>query len=170
MEPGFERGGAGEPRFIGPSVQSGHGPLMGEIGGVLRDRPDPRRARRPHGPVGWAYGGLGYEPEPPGGFSGVAPRGYRRSDRRVLEDVCDELTDDDRLDASDIEVSVEDGVVVLRGTVTDRVAKRRAEDIADRVRGVEDVVNELRLARARPERGRRPHGEPSNGGHGRDRS
>lgn len=146
-DPGFAPGGAGEERFIGPSWQSGYGPVMDETGGIDLDHPDPSRGRRPHGPQGWGYEGLGYRPEPPGAFSGISPRGYRRSDRRILEDVCDRLTDDEHVDASHIEVRVEDCVVFLQGTVPDRAMKRRAEDLAHAVRGVDDVVNQLRLAR-----------------------
>ena len=37
-------------------------------------------------------------------YAGRGPRGYRRSDDRIGEDVCDRLTDDPALDASGIEV------------------------------------------------------------------
>lgn len=161
----FRRGGAGEPRFIGPAVQSGWGPETGDFGGgggVIEDRPDPYRGRRPHGPEGWAYGGLGYRPEPPGAFQGVGPKGYRRSDRLIYEDVCEWLTEHEHIDASKMEVKVEDGVVHLRGTVPDRVTKRRAEDIAHAVLGVHDVMNELRIARPRSTPPPAPR-EPSNG-------
>jgi hypothetical protein len=79
---------------------------------------------------------------------GLGPRNYRRSDDRIREDVCELLTDDDEVDASDVEVNVSDGVVALSGTVGDRGAKRRAERIAESVRGVRDVRNELRLGGA----------------------
>jgi osmotically-inducible protein OsmY len=49
------------------------------------------------------------------------------------------------LDASDIEVSVEQGEVTLRGYVPDRQAKRLAEDIVDFVAGVKDVHNQIRI-------------------------
>jgi BON domain-containing protein len=77
------------------------------------------------------------------GQSGRGPRDYQRSDSRVLEDVCDRLSDDDRVDASDIEVDVKNGEVTLTGTVADRFMKRRAEHIAASVRGVVDVQNHL---------------------------
>lgn len=166
-EPGFRRGGAGEDRFIGPPAESGWGPEMGEIGGrgIDEDHPDPARGRRPHGPEGWIYGGLGYEPEPAGAFQGVSPRNWRRSDRTIHDDVCEWLTDDEWVDASDVHVEVENGVVHLRGTVSDRGAKRRADDIAHAVPGVHDVMNELRLTHRPGELAERARErlEPSNG-------
>jgi hypothetical protein len=78
-------------------------------------------------------------------FSGRGPRGYRRSDERVREDVCDALTEARELDATDIDVTVRDGVVTLAGEVDSRAARRRAEDIAAEMSGVVDVMNQLRV-------------------------
>lgn len=75
---------------------------------------------------------------------GRGPKGYTRSDERIREDVNDRLTDDPYLDASDIDVAVAGGEVTLNGTVESRSAKRRAEDLADRVSGVSHVQNNLR--------------------------
>ena len=58
---------------------------------------------------------------------GRGPRGYVRSDARILDDLCDQLTLDDQLDASAIEVDVDQGIVQLRGRVESRYDKRRAE-------------------------------------------
>ncbi len=77
---------------------------------------------------------------------GRGPRGYRRSDERIKDDVNDRLTDDPFLDASEIEVAVESGVVTLTGTVESRHDKRRAEDLAEMVSGVTDVNNHLRVS------------------------
>jgi len=76
-------------------------------------------------------------------FSGHGPKGYRRSDERIREDVCDLLTDDPRIDASEIDVAVANGEVTLAGTVMDRWWKRLAEDLAVSVSGVRDVHNRL---------------------------
>jgi osmotically-inducible protein OsmY len=81
------------------------------------------------------------------GYVGRGPRGYRRLDERIKEDVNDRLTDDPYLDATDIDVSVDDGVVTLSGTVSGRSDKRRAEDLAESVSGVKDVNNRLRVGR-----------------------
>lgn len=80
---------------------------------------------------------------PMGRFSGQGPKGYTRSKERIVESVCDRLTDHPDLDASQIQVDARDDVVLLRGRVHDRGQKRLAEDIADSVSGIRDVRNEL---------------------------
>lgn len=80
-------------------------------------------------------------------FAGRGPKNYQRSDDRIQEEICDCMTDDPMLDASDIEVQVSSGVVTLTGTVWSRDQKRRAEDVAERVSGVKDVTNQLRVSR-----------------------
>jgi Flp pilus assembly secretin CpaC len=59
--------------------------------------------------------------------------------------VNDRLTDDPHVDASEIEVSVQNREVTLTGTVRSRVEKRHAEDIAESVSGVTHVQNNLRV-------------------------
>lgn len=80
-----------------------------------------------------------------GEHSGRGPRGYRRSDERIKEDVCQCLTDDEHIDATNIEVVVNDREVVLSGTVTSRMQKRHAEDLIEGLPGVRDVINSLRV-------------------------
>ncbi|MFD2226552.1 BON domain-containing protein [Microvirga arabica] len=63
----------------------------------------------------------------------------------MLDDVGQRLTEDGYVDASDIEVSVQDQEVTLSGTVSTLFEKRRAEDIADSVSGVTHVQNNLRV-------------------------
>jgi osmotically-inducible protein OsmY len=81
-------------------------------------------------------------------YAGRGPRGYRRSDERISEDINDLLTDDGYVDASDVEVTVNNGMVTLTGRVDSRDEKRRAEDIAESVSGVADVSNQLRVGRS----------------------
>ena len=76
---------------------------------------------------------------------GRGPKGYARSDTRILEDVSDRLTEDWRVDASEIEVVVVSAEVTLTGMVDSRDVKRRAENIAADVTGVKDVQNNLRV-------------------------
>ncbi len=83
-----------------------------------------------------------------GPHRGRGPRGYTRSDSHIREDVADRLTDDPHVDASDIEVTVAGGEVTLSGTTDDRMARRRAEDIAESVPGVGHVQNNLRVRTA----------------------
>jgi osmotically-inducible protein OsmY len=79
---------------------------------------------------------------------GKGPRGYQRSDERIHEDVCDRLSDDDMLDASEIEVTVNGAEVILSGLVLSREARRHAEDIAESVTGVRNIENRIRVGRA----------------------
>jgi hypothetical protein len=78
---------------------------------------------------------------------GKGPKDYRRSDDRIREDVSDRLADDERVDASEIEVRVNNSEVTLTGTVDSREAKRRAEDLAEQVSGVQNVQNNIRVNR-----------------------
>ena len=82
-----------------------------------------------------------------GEHRGRGPKGYRRSDDRIKDDINDRLSDDSWVDASEIEVKVENGEVTLTGTVNDRTAKRRAEDIVDGISGVSNVENRIRVKR-----------------------
>jgi osmotically-inducible protein OsmY len=82
-----------------------------------------------------------------GQHRGRGPKGYRRSDDRIREDVSDRLADDSWLDASDIEVRVEGAEVTLIGLVASRDDKRRAERLAEDVSGVDNVQNNLRVRR-----------------------
>lgn len=77
---------------------------------------------------------------------GKGPKGYRRSDERIREDVCDLLSDDPRIDASNLEVTVKDSEVTLSGTVNSRHDKRLAEDLAETISGVKDVHNTVRVS------------------------
>jgi hypothetical protein len=82
-------------------------------------------------------------PEP--GRRGLGPKGYRRSDERINEDVHERLTDDPWLDASNIEVEVTDGEITLGGHVENREAKHRAERLVEDILGVGHVQNNLRV-------------------------
>ena len=76
---------------------------------------------------------------------GRGPTDYTRSDDRIREDANDRLTDDPRVDATHITVSVASGELTLNGTVTNRDAKRRAEDCVEDIPGVKHVQNNLRV-------------------------
>jgi len=81
----------------------------------------------------------------PGPMTGRGPRGYQRSDERIREEACDRLTHHGHLDASDINVQVQNGELTLEGNVDDRNAKRLAEDAVENVPGVREVHNRLRV-------------------------
>jgi osmotically-inducible protein OsmY len=80
-----------------------------------------------------------------GNYRGKGPKGYTRSDDRIKEDVSDRLEDHSYLDASDIDIEVNSGDVVLSGTVESRYAKRLAEDLAEDCSGVKNVENRLKI-------------------------
>lgn len=69
-----------------------------------------------------------------------------RSDAAIAVDVRQELADA-QLPGS-IEVMVTNGTATLSGTVPDAQTRSRAQDVADNVRGVDRVVNNLRTAAA----------------------
>ena len=108
---------------------------------------DARRRRRGEPELGWEIGpgvaGAGDATVTVGPHVGRGPRGYRRTDERVRDDVCQWMSDDARLDAREIDVRVRDGDVTLEGLMEDRAARRLAEDIAAAVPGVRDVFNRL---------------------------
>ena len=76
---------------------------------------------------------------------GKGPRSWRRPDHRIFEDINDRLCDDPWVNASDVAVEVHHGEVFLTGTVDGRAAKRRVEDIAESISGVQYVENRLRV-------------------------
>jgi hypothetical protein len=80
-----------------------------------------------------------------GEFSGRGPRNYKRGDNRIEEDINERLTRHGALDASEIEVAVQNGEVTLKGSVRNRNAKRLAEDIAEAISGVKDVNNQIKV-------------------------
>lgn len=76
---------------------------------------------------------------------GKGPKNFRRSDERVYEDVCDALTHSTHVDATDIVVRVEDGVVELSGVAQERMQKYIAEDLVLDIPGVQEVRNLLTI-------------------------
>ena len=135
IDPQYGRWRADAPRRSewGQGYGGGYGREAGfGHGGVPSDR--------------WMGQDAGVAPPPAGPHAGRGPKGYRRADERIMEDVCEMMMRHPELDASDIEVRVADGEVTLEGTVLDRRAKRLAEDLAERATGVRDVHNRLHLA------------------------
>ncbi len=80
-------------------------------------------------------------------FRGRGPKGYERLDARLREIICERLTDDPRIDASDVSVEVTQTVVRLNGSVDDRRTKYAIEDLIERC-GVKDIDNQLRVQSA----------------------
>lgn len=143
-----------------PSQQSGayyYGPRSDEDRRDYRYRADDDR----YDPYGRDLGANWTRPGPYSGYAetqghsargaesyrGRGPKGYARSDARILEDVSERLTDDARVDASDVTVTAKSGIVTLDGTVPRRWMKHCAEDVAESCGGVKDVVNRLSVRR-----------------------
>jgi osmotically-inducible protein OsmY len=99
-------------------------------------------------------------------FEGRGPKGYTRpddrmavrskhadersrsADQRLQEDVCERLTDEAWVDATDIEVTVRNREATLSGTVCDADQQRRAADVAQSTVGITNVTNNLRIAKS----------------------
>ncbi len=86
----------------------------------------------------------------------ASPRADRRSDERIREDICRRLAQpverldvsdlaNERLDVSDVRVSVAGGKVTLEGTVPERRMKHEIEDLVDACPGVQDIDNRIRV-------------------------
>ena len=80
-----------------------------------------------------------------GPYAGRAPKGYERSDERIREDICDELTLRPDIDPGGLSVSVADGEVTLEGAVEDLASRRLADEIASHCIGVRQVHNKLKV-------------------------
>lgn len=93
---------------------------------------------------GWGpgYGAHGR----PGRRTWRGPKGYQRSDERLKEDVCERLMwRGDEIDASEVSVEVNEGVVTLHGAVPERSMKHAIEDIVADCMGVKDIENRIRV-------------------------
>jgi osmotically-inducible protein OsmY len=95
--------------------------------------------------AGGGFSGAGSSNDPGASHAGRGPRSYQRSDDRIREDVNERLTADPRIDASDIDVRVQNGEVILSGTVDERRTRRLAEEIIEDLPGVRDVRNDLKV-------------------------
>lgn len=134
---GWEQGESGLPYFRDPSTHLEH-----------RERERVRRwhRRHPEAPMDRDFRG-NQAWDQPGPYTGLGPRGYRRTDERILEDVNERMTQHGHLDASRIDIEVNNAEVTLKGAVDSRRSKHLAEDIAESVAGVQDVHNQLHIDR-----------------------
>lgn len=119
----------------------GNRPYPGDYGRHDHDGIRERDREAWRDPSSW----LGADREEGENHRGRGPKGYLRSDDRIREDVCDCLTDDRHIDASDVEVSVKDGEVTLTGKIGSRAARRHAEELTESRSGVKHVQNNLRV-------------------------
>ena len=76
-------------------------------------------------------------------YRGKGPKNYTRSDASIREEICEGLTSNPYIDATDVEVHVSEGIVSLSGAVNKKSIKRLIEDLAEVVTGVKDVHNHI---------------------------
>jgi osmotically-inducible protein OsmY len=76
---------------------------------------------------------------------GRGPKNYRSSDERLMEVICDRVTDDPFIDAQDVRIDVQQGEVTLTGSVHSRQQKHALEDLIADVTGVSNIHNRLRV-------------------------
>lgn len=67
------------------------------------------------------------------------------NDKQLKQGVIDELEFDPRIDATNIGVAVDDGVVTLTGHVSSYAEKSAAERVTRRVKGVHAVAQEIEV-------------------------
>jgi hypothetical protein len=176
----YQRGGSGSEAGYGSERSHGTPRGFGERGGGTGIRDDEawgERNRERGGSreyrsggysdagyaTGWGGGLSGYTgsfgtymdraQQGQGRFVGRGPKGWRRSDERIREDVNERLTMHPDIDASDIDVQVRECEVTLSGFVDDRHAKRLAEEVVENISGVKEVNNQIRVRRTE-DRGR----------------
>ncbi len=66
-------------------------------------------------------------------------------DDHIYDQVRLKLASDTNVNGGGIDVTVQDGVVTLKGKVTRDKQKQRAEKVAKKVKGVTKVINELHV-------------------------
>lgn len=71
-------------------------------------------------------------------------RNIHFDDDAIAEDVCNAIFNAD-VDAAEVEVAVEEGVVTLRGEVSDATSRHHLEQLLFDVPGVRGVACELRV-------------------------
>lgn len=125
------------------------GPYARDVNKSDLERGHPRRRDASAGSPGRRYAAMPILAGLPwwqatGPYVGRGPRGYQPSDEAIWEEVCERLAQNGRINARNVEVLVEEGVVTLRGQVNNRGMKRLAEAVAASVAGVQEVNNRLR--------------------------
>lgn len=133
----------------------------GNVGGIVLHERNVRPTARPtdSGHYGEMHPGsqswaslkrhLDHKSEQRQDFRGRGPKGYTRSDARLQEIICEMLTHDDEIDASEVSVQVKDGEVTLTGNVDTRRTKYLIEERVDSCTGIKEIHNQIRTWRPR---------------------
>lgn len=126
----------------------------------MANKPQANNLDTPHGFAGPGYAGFGgsagYSGNGPGGVSGgYAGDGYSDGPWRPVPDtwhddqiasvIRDRMAEAHDLDARQVEVDVEAGVVDLQGEIATRAMRRAVGELAKHVAGVRGVHNELHV-------------------------
>ncbi|MEN6607047.1 MAG: BON domain-containing protein [Bryobacteraceae bacterium] len=67
------------------------------------------------------------------------------TDDRIYDEVRRKLAGDSLVKGGGFEVEVKEGVVTIRGKVREEKQKKKATRLAHKVKGVKNVINELRV-------------------------
>ena len=78
-------------------------------------------------------------------FRGLGPKDFTISDDQICEEACEILTRDSFIDATEINVEVKNGCVILKGHVDSRQTKSLAELSIEGLNGVRDINNQLKF-------------------------
>lgn len=138
---GYSTQGWSEP--YGEGQQYGSGQRGGQYGGMSGSQSGSTQ----YGVYGGeqAFGSqYGYGRSGQGAHRGKGPKNFLRSDDRIKELICERLTDDPDVDASEVTLNVQGGKITLEGTVDSRQTKMKVEDIADQF-STHEVQNNLRV-------------------------
>jgi osmotically-inducible protein OsmY len=106
--------------------------------------PEPDRGFGKADRLDHAYGDS-YDASLASDHAGKGPKGYKRSDDRIKDDIAGIFTRHHELDASEIEIEVRDGDVVLKGEVPLRTMRYLAENLAEDIYGVMNLDNQIRV-------------------------
>lgn len=76
---------------------------------------------------------------------GKGPKEDKLNDQKIREKVQDVLLHSHEVDASEIDIDVEDGVVTLKGFIASKGMQQVAEDLIGSIPSVEDVFTQLKI-------------------------
>lgn len=79
---------------------------------------------------------------------GKGPKNYQRTDESIRDELVRVLTEDPDIDASEVEAEVKEGDVFLTGTVPERKMRYWVEEAIYKIRGVNDVNNQIKVKKS----------------------
>ncbi|MDQ3399039.1 MAG: BON domain-containing protein, partial [Deinococcota bacterium] len=81
----------------------------------------------------------------PGPYTGMGPKAYESAGDPLGQEAALRLTQHGQVDASNIEITIDNGAVLLEGTVVSEEVKSLAEEAIRSLEGVGDVQNLLEV-------------------------